>query len=149
MVGRQGITARCLRTSKQVLLQLDYQCCRSRQHAECVVHAPHAACTGNEELTALCFLTLLAHVSLSPRRLLTLHLQGQEKPLLQHLAGQLALPASLMEQAAAVYERALPACGGPGGIPARILVGVALLAVARQERRPVFLVRTLSCWCAR
>lgn len=89
-----------------------------------------------------------SRVIVPARRLLTLHLQGQEKPLLQHLAGQLALPASLVEQAAAVYQRALPACGGPGGIPARILVGVALLAVARQERRPVFLVRTLLCWCA-
>lgn len=66
MVGRQGITARCLRTSKQVLLLLEYQCCGSRQQAECLVIAPHAACTENKELNVLCFLMLLAHVSLSP-----------------------------------------------------------------------------------
>ncbi|KAK9831880.1 hypothetical protein WJX81_004891 [Elliptochloris bilobata] len=73
-------------------------------------------------------------------RHLTSTKQSQAKLALELIVGQLLLPPPLVLQAGAIYERAAPLCGGAGGMPTRVLAGVALLAAARLERLPVFLV---------
>jgi transcription initiation factor TFIIIB Brf1 subunit/transcription initiation factor TFIIB len=72
-------------------------------------------------------------------------LQGVDRSALARLAGQLALPAGLADEAAGLAEAALGArAGGCGGIPGRVLAGIALLAAARQAGVPLFLVEVAA-----